>query len=156
MSFYNLSTLTWHIVGIDTVEGKEPIIIHNQNHGFWWPGDARSNGISSHGIDLVLTEYFGFNTEWLTQWAEQNGRHFGNIFKCIFLNGNYCILIKFSMKFVRKGMTDNKSRANPFVIYDDPIHCSENVWTLYWISSADPRIQGSIWVWARPLRCGFT
>ena len=28
--------------------------IHCQHHGCWWPGDARSQVISSHGIDLVL------------------------------------------------------------------------------------------------------
>ena len=29
-------------------------ILHSQYHGCWCPGDARSQGISSHGIDLVL------------------------------------------------------------------------------------------------------
>ena len=41
---------------------------------------------------------------------EQNGRHFADdIFKCIFLNQNLCILIKISLKFVPKGLIDNKS-----------------------------------------------
>ena len=31
----------------------------SQYHGCWWPGDARSQAINSHDIDLVLTEYFG-------------------------------------------------------------------------------------------------
>ena len=42
---------------------------------------------------------------WLnTLGPRQNGRHFpDNIFKCIFLNENVWILIKISLKFVRKG-----------------------------------------------------
>ena len=38
----------------------------------------------------------------------QDGRHFADdIFMCIFLNENCCILIKFSLVYVRKGPTDN-------------------------------------------------
>ena len=40
----------------------------------------------------------------------QNGRHFpDNIFKCIFLNDNVCILIKISLNFVPKGPINNIS-----------------------------------------------
>ena len=44
------------------MEGKDLFILQNQYHGFWWPGDARSQVISSHGIDPVIIEYSGFNT----------------------------------------------------------------------------------------------
>ena len=38
----------------------------------------------------------------------QNGRHFpDDIFTCIFFNENCCILIKFSLKYIRKGPIDN-------------------------------------------------
>ena len=38
----------------------------------------------------------------------QNGRHFAeDIFKCIFLNENVLISIKFSLKFVPKGQINN-------------------------------------------------
>ena len=38
----------------------------------------------------------------------QDGRHFADdIFTCIFFNENGCILIKFSLKYVRKGSIDN-------------------------------------------------
>ena len=41
---------------------------------------------------------------------EQNGRHFANdIFRCIFMNENFCILIKISLKFVPKGLIDNNA-----------------------------------------------
>ena len=38
----------------------------------------------------------------------QNGRHFPNdLFKCIFMNEKFCILIKISLKFVHKGPINN-------------------------------------------------
>ena len=40
----------------------------------------------------------------------QNGRHFADdIFKCIFMNEKFCILIQISLKFVHKGRIDNKT-----------------------------------------------
>ena len=40
----------------------------------------------------------------------QNGRHFtDDIFKCIFMNENFCSLIRISLKFVPQGLNDNKS-----------------------------------------------
>ena len=41
--------------------------------------------------------------------AGQNGRHIADdIFKYIFLNEHFCILIRISSKFVPKGLNDNK------------------------------------------------
>ena len=38
----------------------------------------------------------------------QNGRHFADdIFKCIFVNEEFCIFIKISLKFIPKGPIDN-------------------------------------------------
>ena len=43
----------------------------------------------------------------------QNGRHFADdIFRCIFVNEKFCILIKFSLKFVPNGPIDN----NPVLV----------------------------------------
>ena len=39
------------------VEDKDLFILYIQYHGCWCPGDTRSQGISSHGIDLILMEY---------------------------------------------------------------------------------------------------
>ena len=39
----------------------------NQYHGSWGPSDERSQGISSHGIDLVCCEYFCFSTTRVNQ-----------------------------------------------------------------------------------------
>ena len=64
----HLSTLTWHrqlkyfLVGY-----KDRFIIYGQHHDCWWTGDARSQGVSSHGIDLVLSGYSGFIH--LTRWS---------------------------------------------------------------------------------------
>ena len=37
----------------------------------------------------------------------QNGHHFADVFKCIFMNEKFCISIKISLKFVPKGPIDN-------------------------------------------------
>ena len=37
-------------------------ILHNQYHGCWWPGDARSQGISNHDIYNVELDHFGPHT----------------------------------------------------------------------------------------------
>ena len=40
----------------------------------------------------------------------QNGRHFAdNVFRCIFVNEKFFIMIKFSLKFVPKGQIDNNT-----------------------------------------------
>ena len=40
----------------------------------------------------------------------QYGRHFADyIFKCIFMNEKFCILIQVSLKFIPKGQIDNNS-----------------------------------------------
>ena len=43
-----------------------------------------------------------------TLGSRQDGRHFADdIFTCIFSNENCCVLVKFSLKYVRKGPIDN-------------------------------------------------
>ena len=41
---------------------KEDKTPHSPHHGWWWPGDARSQGIYTHDIDWVLCEYSGLST----------------------------------------------------------------------------------------------
>ena len=38
---------------------------------------------------------------------KQNGRHYADIFKCIFLNKNEWISLEISLKFVHKGPINN-------------------------------------------------
>ena len=42
------------------VRNMDPFTLHNQYHGCWWPGNARSQGISSYGIDLDTLKVFYF------------------------------------------------------------------------------------------------
>ena len=57
---HNFSTLKWHFKS-KCKEYEELFILHGQYHGCWYPGDAMSQGISNHGIDLVL-EWSGLST----------------------------------------------------------------------------------------------
>ena len=40
-----------------------PLILHSQYRGCWWPGDARSQVISSQCIVLVVSQYSGLSTK---------------------------------------------------------------------------------------------
>ena len=63
----------------------------------------------------MLTQIYVAKCLTRPQWVNsslpgQNGCHFAdNIFKCIFVNEKFCILIQISLKFVLKGEIDNKS-----------------------------------------------
>ena len=39
-----------------------PAHLHNQYHGFWCPGNARSQSISNHDFDYVETKWLGHHT----------------------------------------------------------------------------------------------
>ena len=41
------------------IEDQNPLILHSEYHGCWWPGD-RSYGIGGHCIDLVYHQIFQF------------------------------------------------------------------------------------------------
>ena len=44
------------------MEDKNLFVLHSQYLGCWWPGDTGSQGISSHGMDLILPEYADVNS----------------------------------------------------------------------------------------------
>ena len=50
----------WYLKVILT-EHKNPFILHIQYNVCWCPGNARSQGMSKHGIDLVILEYSGLS-----------------------------------------------------------------------------------------------
>ena len=61
-------------------------------------------------IHIILWDVITYlcpNHRFNTLRPRQYGRHFPDIFKCIFLNENVCILIKISLKFVPKGPINN-------------------------------------------------
>ena len=107
---YNFSIMKWsRWLKTFLIEDKDQYSLYSHFHSGWCPGDARSHGISSNDIALVLPEYSSFNTRRVsTLWPRQNGRHFPDaIFKCIFLNENVWISLKISLKFVPKGPINN-------------------------------------------------
>ena len=104
---------SWHLDGTCNLNtypwNPMTCIAHNKYHGCWCLGDVRSWRISSHNFDLVLPEYSTFIIRWIyTLRPRQEIRHFADdIFTCIFFNENCSILIKISLKYVRKGPIDN-------------------------------------------------
>ena len=65
-------------------------ILHSQCHRCWWPGDASSQGIGSHGITLDLPKCSGFSTRRLNSalnwWDEINNSPFhGDIGEKIYI-----------------------------------------------------------------------
>ena len=57
------STLTWHRELNSFLKwDKNLSILQSQYHGYWCPGDARSQGISNHRIYYVQPDYFGPRT----------------------------------------------------------------------------------------------
>ena len=75
--------------------------------GRWIHHMLKSSGLVYVALQPLIEEWFtrqALNTLRPTQ----DGRHFADdIFTCIFFNENCCILIKFSLKYVRKGPIDN-------------------------------------------------
>ena len=72
---------------------------------------SRGHFIYMMGTRALFTErlLIWFNLTHPTH-PEQNGRHFADdIFKCIFVNEKFCILIKISLKFVPWGPIDNNT-----------------------------------------------
>ena len=56
----------------------------------------------------MLARYRPFMKIFNTSRPKQNGRRYpDDIFKCIFLNENICVLINISLKFVPKGQINN-------------------------------------------------
>ena len=54
------------------------------------------------------TELTKVDNAWVNSLrSRQNGRHFADVFKCIFLNENLWILLKISLKFVPEFQMNN-------------------------------------------------
>ena len=59
-------------------------------------------------LQLSCTAFASTRPHINTLRPRQDGRHFADaIFTCIFFNENCCILMKFSLKYIRKGPIDN-------------------------------------------------
>ena len=72
---------------------------------YLYPNYNKTKLNKTAGIFYGMYASFAFNSS----PPGQNGRHFtDDIFRCIFVNEKFCILIKISLKFVPNGPTDNK------------------------------------------------
>ena len=79
-------------------------------HVLRWPFSSEHDGVVAWKLFLpcFITPYPSISKLVNTLRPRQDGRHFADdIFSGIFFNGNCCILIKFSLKYVRKGPIDN-------------------------------------------------
>ena len=97
----------------------------------WKTGSkSLSEAMMSHFINGAYVRHF-LNT----LRPRQDGRHFtDDIFTCIFFNENCCILIKFSLKYVRKGPIDNNPALVQIMAWrrsgDKPLSEPLNRWCL--------------------------
>ena len=65
--------------------------------------------------------------------SHQNGHHFADdILKWIFMNENFCILIKISLKFVPEGPIDKKSVLVQIIFGSAPSHYLNQWWPVHW------------------------
>ena len=76
----------------------------------------------NRSIHVAYTSFFTVRPEHTqvlnSSYPEWNGRHFTDIiFKSIFMNEKFCILIQISLKFGSKGLIDNKSVLVPVVAW---------------------------------------
>ena len=68
---------------------KNFTVMHIQYRGCWWPGDTRCQGINSHGVELVCTEYS------ISQMRRVNCHEISSVKERWFsLNNGDCYLIK--------------------------------------------------------------
>ena len=98
-----------------------PIFIMNIVCNSWlthWGLDLMSAILK---LNLYLMKMSFINIQWKCFWADsvnpskpgQNGQLITDIFKCIFLNENLCILIRISLQFVPEAPIDNNSALVP-------------------------------------------
>ena len=60
--YSHLSTFRWCYIVVLLHGRQDMFILHDQYHGCWWPGDPKSQGITSHGNDIILWELSSFST----------------------------------------------------------------------------------------------
>ena len=90
-----------------------------------WPTCTESNYQDRSVSDVRGFLWFGmintiYSSAINTLRLRQNGRHFQDIFKCIFLNENVKISIKISLKFVPKGPVNYITALNQIMAWCRP------------------------------------
>ena len=84
-SFYNLSAL--ESLKFVFGEEKDHFIVYSQYHGCWWLSITKSQGISSHDIDLVLPDNFAFAAKGI-QWNKSMNEYIILIIDWLFVSWN--------------------------------------------------------------------
>ena len=120
------------------MEDKDLFILHNQYHGYWWPGDARSQVISNHGIHLGLSPLYSVH--------QINGL----VQDCNNSSALAMELLQFCTKPSKCAWILQKHFYLEYVLADQTIRLNmmdKNSWniTILW----------SFCVWARPMREGI-
>ena len=64
-----------------SLEDKDLFTLQSEHRGCWWGGYSKSQGISSHDIDLIAPEYSGYNACWVN--ILRHGTHFTNNFSIV-------------------------------------------------------------------------
>ena len=84
---------------------------YSQYHGCWWPGDMRSQSISSHGIDLVCWDYSGFSTKRFNSLTPGRSEYDSKyvIFNLVLLIGIFRSSHDNALQWMPQDLTDDKS-----------------------------------------------
>ena len=96
---------------------------------------ASCHQATSHNLNQCCSSsmiiYGGIRPQWVSIFRpRQDGCHFADdIFTCIFFNENCCNLIKFSLKYVRKGPIDNYPALVQIMAWR---HYLNQWWLVYW------------------------
>ena len=95
-----ITSLFWSAIIMSSI----PQACYTNSRGRW---RLHSWQMSHHDESI----WYHVAQQWLnTLRSEQNGCHWAHdIFSCIFLNKNACVMIKISLKFIPKGSIDSKS-----------------------------------------------
>ena len=65
-----IGTISWKASSWNT----RACLFCSQYHGFWWHGDERSHGISSHGTDYIFPQYSGLSASNVNPFTTEGNR----------------------------------------------------------------------------------
>ena len=92
------------------MEDKDLFILQGQCQGCWWPGDAKKQDISKHGIYLVSSEWYGAASRVNSLAPGKFARNFRQvIFKQILVTDGWGISCEIALIWKSLGFTDDQS-----------------------------------------------
>ena len=104
-------TITSQLISFLMKDKNLPTVSYSQYHGCWWPGDMRSQNISSHSIDLVCWSYSGFSTKRFNSLAPGRSEYDSKyvIFNLVLLIGIFRSSHDNALRWMPQDLTDDKS-----------------------------------------------